>query len=926
MLKLRLLTGPRAGRQLRVSDTKPVSVGRRKGRLRLHDSRVSKQHAEIYFSSGAWILRDEGSVNGTYVNRKRVKGLIELEPGDLVQMGRVLIKIIRADSIGMDTPPGMADDLIFGDLDVPVDAEPVGTATALSDEPDISPGEVDDDIDLDALFAEGESQDENDQSGPLPQEVEASEPAPQPVEPVAELDDLTPVDIAFDEVDSNEDSFFHDVGEETDVTDGADLMPAVSDVAEPPVVEEPEGEDDDLYDLSSDSPIVEEVQGDSEEDPFLGRIDEADTGEESSGDLISLDDEDHAEPSGPPGAGTTLLTAEHHDEIYEEDIPPEEEAAPEEEPASKDEPEDGKPALVGLHLDQAPPQQPEPPTEEPEAAPADEAGPDDVADQVEPQGDESVQEDSDPNQGETPEEEAEPADTEPGEVPSAEAETVEDDPAPAFDIDAAFDALSEGLDDDDSLDVPPLNGAEDQAAESPQSVETLEEQAGDPEPLAGSQLDVGFIKDALAKLEEQDGSTTSPDSNGAQNGAAPAPDSGETGDDAPPMRSPLSQQSPPPGINPTSIQQPQEPGGSYQGPSDGKKKGWFFSLLLFLVIGGVSGWLVNENYESWITGRDDDASQSDPDALAVSPVPNTPGPSALGDPAADPDSQPAPTTTTEPVTPAQDLPDGSPNPFAPGPGVIGGDAIAGITGGEDGRPLDAPRLPGTLPNRPSPITQPDQPGAGPRQPAGDTATQPGFDTPGTDSTPPTAPEDPARIVFLVDASGSLVDSLPQMLVWLNEALQTIEPGEQFAVFFFKSGKVIPVEPSGLIKPTRDAILALSENWLNPDRAPVLPSGRSNPTHAIRAALKLDPTDMYVLSDESFAYFAGDTTSEQAQALVTDAIGTSDVRVHGVQFFYRDQGSVLETLSNRYEGTFEFVREKITPDGDPIDLLKELGGE
>lgn len=86
MLKLRLLTGPRAGRQLRVSDTKPVSVGRRRGRLRLHDSRVSMRHAEIAFVEGVWVLRDLDSANGTFVNRQKAVGLVELEAGDRIQM------------------------------------------------------------------------------------------------------------------------------------------------------------------------------------------------------------------------------------------------------------------------------------------------------------------------------------------------------------------------------------------------------------------------------------------------------------------------------------------------------------------------------------------------------------------------------------------------------------------------------------------------------------------------------------------------------------------------------------------------------------------------------------------------------------------------------------------------------------------------
>ena len=184
MLKLRLLTGPRAGRQLRVSDTKPVSIGRRKGRLRLHDSRVSKNHAEIIFEDDAWILRDLGSANGTFVNREKVNGIAELEPGDLIQMGRVLIKIVRCDGIGMDTQPELPDELL-GD-----DVLGIGATQA-------PPGEADGDLNLEELFGDPASGDPNDDSDifAAPQEPAAVE---EPVEHAPQVEEPTtePIDAA----------------------------------------------------------------------------------------------------------------------------------------------------------------------------------------------------------------------------------------------------------------------------------------------------------------------------------------------------------------------------------------------------------------------------------------------------------------------------------------------------------------------------------------------------------------------------------------------------------------------------------------------------------------------------------------------------------------------------------------------------------
>ncbi|MBX2850440.1 MAG: hypothetical protein KTR15_01695 [Phycisphaeraceae bacterium] len=198
--------------------------------------------------------------------------------------------------------------------------------------------------------------------------------------------------------------------------------------------------------------------------------------------------------------------------------------------------------------------------------------------------------------------------------------------------------------------------------------------------------------------------------------------------------------------------------------------------------------------------------------------------------------------------------------------------------------------------------------------------------PGVDEDP-AEPQPPARIVFLVDASGSLVDSLPQMLVWLNRAVQTIESDERFAIYFFKSGEPIGIKPEGMVTPTREVLNRINADWLSADRLPVFPSGRSNPTQAIAKALALEPTDIYFLSDDAFAFAQGDSTPQHAMGLVKAALGESDARVHGVQFFYRSDSSVLETLANETKGgTFEFVRERVVPNADPIDLLEEIGGE
>src|SRR5690606_13454074 len=69
-----------------------LEIGREAGNdIQLHDQEVSRSHAELVREGRRFFLRDLGSSNGTYVNRRRITGRHELSSGDQVQMGKTLI-------------------------------------------------------------------------------------------------------------------------------------------------------------------------------------------------------------------------------------------------------------------------------------------------------------------------------------------------------------------------------------------------------------------------------------------------------------------------------------------------------------------------------------------------------------------------------------------------------------------------------------------------------------------------------------------------------------------------------------------------------------------------------------------------------------------------------------------------------------------
>ncbi|WP_323378845.1 DUF1707 and FHA domain-containing protein [Streptomyces smaragdinus] len=72
----------------------PLRIGRDPvNGLRLMHDTVSRVHAELLCRGGAWIVRDLGSSNGTFVNGHRITGSAMVKPGDQVGFGETRFRL-----------------------------------------------------------------------------------------------------------------------------------------------------------------------------------------------------------------------------------------------------------------------------------------------------------------------------------------------------------------------------------------------------------------------------------------------------------------------------------------------------------------------------------------------------------------------------------------------------------------------------------------------------------------------------------------------------------------------------------------------------------------------------------------------------------------------------------------------------------------
>ena len=93
VLTLLVLQGPDKGRRFELPDA-PVMAGRDSRQLPITDNTVSRKHCELLpAENGAWVLKDMGSANGSYVNGIRVDRAhsLKLKLGDQIRIGRTIL-------------------------------------------------------------------------------------------------------------------------------------------------------------------------------------------------------------------------------------------------------------------------------------------------------------------------------------------------------------------------------------------------------------------------------------------------------------------------------------------------------------------------------------------------------------------------------------------------------------------------------------------------------------------------------------------------------------------------------------------------------------------------------------------------------------------------------------------------------------------
>jgi hypothetical protein len=190
--------------------------------------------------------------------------------------------------------------------------------------------------------------------------------------------------------------------------------------------------------------------------------------------------------------------------------------------------------------------------------------------------------------------------------------------------------------------------------------------------------------------------------------------------------------------------------------------------------------------------------------------------------------------------------------------------------------------------------------------------------------------DARDVVYVVDGSGSMLTTLPDVLDRLRASIAGLHPTQRFQVIVFQTFTdqrnavttfvTPPARSAGAglgLLPASSDLKASVDAWLTRS---VKPRGRSNPTDALRAALDLKPDAIFLLSSRITDREGGSFDADELLAWLETAnpvdreSGRRRVLIQTVQVLDEDPEQLLERIAQTHAGAggYNYIsREELT---------------
>ncbi len=161
-------------------------------------------------------------------------------------------------------------------------------------------------------------------------------------------------------------------------------------------------------------------------------------------------------------------------------------------------------------------------------------------------------------------------------------------------------------------------------------------------------------------------------------------------------------------------------------------------------------------------------------------------------------------------------------------------------------------------------------------------------------------EEARKIVYVVDRSGSMTDSIDYVKEELKRSIGELAEEKEFHVLFYSSGPCVEMPMRRLVDAT-----GRNKQFAYEFVDGIIAQGETDPSDALRRAFAVRPEVIYLLTDGEF--------DRAIVGLVRGLNAGGRVRVHTIGFLYTRPGTsaegVLKQIAAENGGNYKFVSER-----------------
>ena len=162
------------------------------------------------------------------------------------------------------------------------------------------------------------------------------------------------------------------------------------------------------------------------------------------------------------------------------------------------------------------------------------------------------------------------------------------------------------------------------------------------------------------------------------------------------------------------------------------------------------------------------------------------------------------------------------------------------------------------------------------------------------------------IVYVVDASGSMLLHLSSVVSELERSMLELHPKQSFSILFFQQDDAIQVPPRGKLQSANGSNIQAAVQWIKRS-GKVIPSGSSNPIAALRSAIRLRPDVIYLLSENITGSGQYAVSAEAVLASldrlnpIDPATGLRRVQINCIQYLTSDPSQTMQRIAAIHGG-------------------------